>query len=219
MINKGFGDLVQYPDEFIQPNRTKFAEDPFSYSIFARHKWGLAQETAGFPADLEAPPTNDELKSPVLWLTHARAMSLAAVTVLRTEPAFDAMPDLLKGVCDSQYCAVGLMLVGYSLEICLKGMLIIQKGVSQYSEDERLHRHHRLEELADFVPELSAKDKAILRTLTHFITWAGRYPDPGSGQPEKIEEIFSTAEQYQICARDLFNLAGRVMAHAKHVIE
>ena len=210
---------MKIPSEFIKPNRTKFAEDPFSYSLFAWHKWGFAREISGFPVDLETSPTSEELKSPVLWLTHAHAMTKAAETVLRTEPTFDTMPDLLKGVCDSQYCAVGLMLVGYSLEICLKAMLIIQKGVPQYSDDERLHRHHRLEELAGFVPDLSPKDQAILRTLSHFVTWAGRYPDPGSGQPEKFEEIFSTSEQYQICARDLFSLAGRVMSHAKHVID
>lgn len=98
-------------------------------------------------------------------------------------------------------------------------MLIIKKGVRQYSEDEKSHRHHRLEELADFVPDLSPKDLAILRTLSHFVVWAGRYPDPGSGQAEKIEEIFSSSERYQICARDLFTLAGRVMGHAKHVIQ
>jgi hypothetical protein len=210
---------VKNPGEFIQPNRTKFAEDPFGYSAFAWHKWGFAREISGFPVDLDASPTTDELKSPVLWLTHAHAMSKAAETVLRAQPAFDTMPDLLKGICDSQYCAVGLMLVGYSLEVCLKGMLIIQKGVAQYSEDEKLHRHHRLEELAGFVPDLSPKDQAILRTLSHFVTWAGRYPDPGSGQPEKLEEIFSTSERFQICARDLFSLAGRVMAHAKQVIK
>jgi len=210
---------VGYPQEYIEPNRSKFAEDPFGYSLFAWHKWGLAREFSGFSVDLDASPSSDELKSPVLWLTHAHALSKAAEIVLRAEPAFDTMPNLLKGVCDSQYCAVGLMLVGYSLETCLKGMLIIKKGVLQYSEDERSHRHHRLEKLADFVPDLSAKDQAILRTLTQFVIWAGKYPDPGSGQPDKFEEIFSTAEQYQICARDLFTLAGRVMSHAKHVIE
>ena len=210
---------MDYPEKYIHPNRSKFAEDPFGYSVFAWHRWGLAQEISGFPVALEASPTSDELKSPVLWLTHAYAMSTAAETVLRTEPTFETMPDLLRGVCDSQFCAIGLMLVGYSLEICLKAMLIIKKGVQQYSEDEKSHRHHRLEELAEFVPDLSPKDLAILRTLTHFVIWAGRYPDPGSGQAEKIEEIFSTSEQYQICARDLFILAGRVMGHAKHIIQ
>ena len=210
---------MQDPGTFLLPNRTRFAEDPFSYSALAWHKWGLAREMSGFPVNLEVPPDSDELKSPVLWMAHAHAMSEAAQIVLRSEPAFDAMPDLMKGVCDSQYCAVGLMLVGYSLEICLKAMLIIEKGIPGYSQEEKSHRHHRLEELAGFVPNLDPKDKAILRTLTHFVTWAGRYPDPGPGRAEMVEEIFSNAEGYQICARDLFDLAARVMGHAKRVVQ
>jgi len=145
-------------------------------------------------------------------------MSEAAQVVIRSEPQFSAMPDLFKGACDSQYCAIGLMLVGYSLEVCLKAMLIIQKGVPAYSEDEKAHLHHRLEDLAQFVPDLSEKDKVILRTLTHFVAWAGRYPDPGLGREAKVAEIFSQSEAFQICARDVFGLAARVMGHAKTVI-
>jgi hypothetical protein len=216
--SKKAADVVDGLHELILPNRSKFAEDPFGYSAFALHRWELARAISGFPVDLEAAPDSDEFKSPVLWLAHAHAMSEAAKIVLSAEPTFDTMPDLLKGVCDSQYCAAGLMLVGYSLEICLKAMLIIQKGVPQYSEDEKSHRHHRLEELAYFVPDLTSKDRAILRTLTQFVIWAGRYPDPGSERSERVEEIFSNSEQFQICARDLFGLAARVMGHAKHLV-
>jgi len=210
--------LLERARDFLLPSRKKFAEDPFGYSLSAWHKWGLLREASGFPVDLEAFPDSEELKSPVLWLTHAHAISEAAQVVIRSEPRFSAMPDVFKGVCDSQYCAVGLMLVGYSLEVCLKAMLIIQKGVPAYSQDEKAHSHHRLEELAEFVPGLSDKDKAILRTLTHFVTWAGRYPDPGGGREAKVAEIFSQSEGFQICARDLFDLATRVMGHAKTVI-
>lgn len=212
------GILTKRARDFLLPNRRKFAEDPFGYSMSAWHKWGLGRDISGFPIDLEAFPDSNELKSPVLWLTHAHAMSEAAQVVIRSEPGFADMPDLFKGVCDSQYCAIGLMLVGYSLEVCLKAMLIIQKGGPDYSQDEKAHFHHRLEELAEFVPGLSDKDKVILRTLTHFVTWAGRYPDPGGGHADKVAEIFSQSERFQICARDLFDLAGRVMGHAKTLI-
>lgn len=204
-------------EQQIKPDRNKFGQDPFGYSALAWHKWGLIQEISGFHVDLDHPPKSEDLKSPVLWLSHARAMSEAGVVVLMNEPKLDQMPDLLKGVCDSQYCAVGLMLVGYSLEICLKAILIIKKGITKFTEDERKHHHHRLEELAEFVPNMSPKDKAILRTLTHFVAWAGRYPDPGSGRENKAEEIFDLSENYQISARDLFDLASRVMGHAKQV--
>jgi hypothetical protein len=205
-------------EQHLKPNRAKFGEDPFGYSALAWHRWALAQEISGFPVDLEHPPSSEDLKSPVLWLTHARAMSEAGVNVLKSEPTLDQMPDLLKGVCDSQYCAVGLMLVGFSLEICLKAMLIIRMGIMKYDQEERMHSHHRLEELAEFVPNMSPKDRAILRTLTHFVVWAGRYPDPGSGREKKAEEIFTVSEEYKICARDLFDLAVRVMGHVKQVV-
>lgn len=204
-------------EQQIKPDRNKFGQDPFGYSALAWHKWGLIQEMSGFHADLDRPPKSEDLKSPVLWLSHARAMSEAGVAVLMIEPKLDQMPELMKGVCDSQYCAVGLMLVGYSLEICLKAMLIIKKGITKFTDDERKHHHHKLEELADFVPNLSPKDKAILRTLTHFVVWAGRYPDPGSGRQDKAEEIFNLSEKFQISAHELFLLASRVMGHAKEI--
>lgn len=204
--------------EYLMPNRQGFAADPFGYSALAWHRWGLARELSGFPVDLESPATSDELKSPVLWLAHAHALSEAAVAVVESEPPFDSMPNLLKGVCDSQYCAVGLMLVGYSLETCLKAMLIIRKGVEAYSEEEPSHRHHRLEELAAIVPDLGPKDRAVLRTLAHFVTWAGRYPDPGAGREKKLEEVYQSAEKHQITASDVFALAARVMRHAREVV-
>lgn len=206
-------------EQQIKPDRKKFEKDPFGYSALAWHKWGLIQEMAGFHVDLEQFPKSEDLKSPVLWLSHARAMSEAGLAVLTNEPKLDQMPELMKGVCDSQYCGVGLMLVGYSLEVCLKAMLIIKKGIIKFTEDERKHRHHNLEELADFVPDLSPKDKAILQVLTHFVVWAGRYPDPGTGRQEKAEEIFNLSEKFQISARDLFLLASRVMGYAKEVAD
>ncbi len=204
-------------EQQIKPDRNKFDQDPFGYSALAWHKWGLIQELSGFHVDLDQPPKSKDLKSPVLWLSHARAMSEAGLAVLMNKPEFDQMPELIKGVCDSQYCATGLMLVGYSLEICLKAMLIMKLGITKFSEEERKHHHHKLEELAEFVPDLSPKDKAILQVLTHFVVWAGRYPDPGSSRQDKAEEIFKLSENFQISAHDLFLLASRVMGHAKEV--
>lgn len=47
--------------------------------------------------------------------------------------------------------------------------MIMKKGIGVYKSEEEKHRHHRLEKLAEFVPDLTAKDKAILQTLTHFV--------------------------------------------------
>lgn len=109
------------------------------------------------------------------------------------------------------------MLVGYSLEISLKAMIIMKCGLDDFIQREKKLRHHRLESLADFIPGLSKKDRAILRGLTHFVYWAGRYPDPGLKDVDKLEEIYDLAEGYEVTAKELFHLAGRVMGYANIV--
>ncbi len=202
---------------YLVPDRRGFESDPFGYSALAWQKWGMAQTVAGFFVDIKKPPTSEDLKSPLLWLSQAHAMSEAAIAVIEREPDLSHFPDLTKGVCHSQYFAIALMLVGYSLEICLKGMLIIKKGVTGYTSEEKSYRHHKLDELSKFVPGLDDRDKAILKVLTHFVSWAGRYPDPGSGRESSTEEIFSLSEKYQISGRDLFALSARIMSHASEV--
>jgi len=58
-----------------------------------------------------------------------------------------------------------------------------------------------------------------LELLTHYIYWAGRYPDPGYGQEQKTEQIFDLAEKHEVTAKELFQLASRIMAHARVVAE
>jgi hypothetical protein len=110
------------------------------------------------------------------------------------------------------------MLVGYSLEISLKAMIILKSGIDAYIKEEKTYKHHALAELAAFIPGLSDKDKAILQALTHFTRWAGRYPDPGSGRVNEAEEVFALSERHQIAARDVFELATRVMRHTNEVL-
>jgi hypothetical protein len=73
--------------------------------------------------------------------------------------------------------------------------------------------------LPSFCRDLNKKDKAILRALTHFVEWAGRYPDPGSGRENNTEEIFSVSEKHEVSAHDLFKLAARVMGYAQRLID
>jgi hypothetical protein len=204
-------------EQHLAPNRNGFESDPFGYSALAWQKWGMAQTVAGFPVDITKPPTSEDLKSPLLWLSQAHAMSEAAVAVIGREPNLSHIPLMTKGVCHSQYFAVALMLVGYSLEICLKGMLIIKLGIEGYTAEEKKYHHHKLDELSAFVPGLSERDRAILKVLTHFVSWAGRYPDPGSGRESNTEEIFTLSEKHQISGNDLFALSARIMAHASEV--
>lgn len=127
------------------------------------------------------------------------------------------MPLTARGICDSQFCGAALMLVGYSFEVCLKAMLIIRKGVVEYEAEEGSFRHHRLEELAELLPSLDSKERAILRLVTHFTVWAGRYPDPESKFEANAREIFEISEREQISAHEVFALATRVMKYAQVV--
>lgn len=199
-------------------DREGFGKAPFGYSAKAHIHWKMLKalhENGDF--DPYAPIQDDELKNPVLWLTQAEALIQAALSVINSTPTFEAMPQPVRVLCDNQYCAAGLMLVGYSLEIALKGMMLMDLGIHAYKEVEKKKKHHRLHELADFVPDMSTKDKAILRCLTYFVYWAGRYPDPGQGKEKETDDIFHISEKHRISAKDLFDLAGRVMAHAKMV--
>ncbi len=173
---------------------------------------------AGFEVDITKPPVAEDLKSPILWMTQAHALSEAAVNVLRSEPNLENLTIYTKGVCHCQYHAVALMLVGLSLEISLKAMLIVKEGIKEFTSKEKTRRHHRLHKLSEFIPDLNKKDKAILECLTHFIYWAGKYPDPGSGRKGDAVSVFEISEKHEISAKQLFELASRVMAYTEIVV-
>lgn len=203
----------------LHPDRKAFEADPLGYSAIAWQKWELAQFVATGKDSGARDPAPADLKNPLLWLTQAHALSEAATVVLRHTPGWESMPVWVRSACDSQYCAAGLMLVGYSLEVALKAMLILRYGVDAYTEEEKKYQHHKLDRLAEFLPDLGQKDRAILRALTHYIEWTGRYPDPGGGREAKFEEVFSLSEKHRIAGRDLFALAARVMKYASVVVE
>ncbi len=206
-------------NKLTKPNPEGFACDPFGYSALAWHKWGMAQTIAGFEVDITKPPTSDDLKSPVLWLSQAHALNQAAINLLNHEPDLSAMPEPIQSCTHSQYYAIVLMLFGYSLEVCLKAMIILKNGIEEYNKVEKQHKHHRLEQLANFIPSLSSKDKAGLKALTHFVYWAGRYPDPGSSRNNDVEDIFNLSEKHQIVAKDLFELVSKIMKHVEIIAD
>lgn len=206
-------------DSSLQPNPDGFSADPLGYSALAWHKWGLLATANGSPVDITMPPTIADLKNPVLWLSHAHALSEAALHLVKSPPNFDSFPPELRTICHSQYHAVALMLVGYSLEVCLKAMILLRLGIDEFTKQEKDHFHHKLEELSNFIPNLDNKDRAILRGLSHFVAWAGRYPDPGSKRVSNAVDIFEISEKFEISAKDLFSLSTRIMRHVQTVVE
>ncbi|MDV5168876.1 hypothetical protein [Photobacterium rosenbergii] len=204
----------------IEKDRSGFGRDPFGYSARGIFQWQLIESMfTGDDFDPYRQPEAEHCKNPVLWLAQAEALSQAALTLFKTEPEFETMPDFVRPICDSQFCAVGLMLVGYSLEIALKAMMIMEHGIGGYTAIEKKHRHHRLQDLANFVPNLSKQERAVLRGLTHFVYWAGRYPDPGTGKEGETLNIFELSEKYQISGRVLFSTSAKVMRHAHEIAE
>ncbi|TDG02553.1 hypothetical protein E1N52_39240 [Paraburkholderia guartelaensis] len=201
------------------PNRKQFVEDPAGYSLSVWIRWAMIASANGAEFDPFRQPSSEDLKNPLLWLTQAEAMSQAALVLIKAEPSFDNVPTEMRGICDSQYCAVALMLVGYSLEVCLKAMIIVKEGVEAYSEAERKYLTHDLKKLATFIFDFDAKDLAILDLLTHFVAWAGRYPDPGRRYIDKHNSVFELAERNQISGHDLFKLASKVMHHVSTLTE
>lgn len=111
------------------------------------------------------------------------------------------------------------MLVGYGLETSLKGMMILRNQFDLSAKGNSGVYHHDLERLAEFVPDLSSKDKAILRSLRRYLEWAGRYPSPKLGREAEVPEFSDTSEQFQIRGMDVIELARRVMGHARVVVE
>ena len=129
------------------------------------------------------------------------------------------MPPSVSGICDRQYISVALMLIGYSLETCLKGFAIFKYGAQKYSENEKKYRTHDLVRLAEFLPDLNEKDKVILKVLTSFTVWAGRYPDPGNGNFAKLEAILELSELHEIKAGEIFELANKIMSASKKLVD
>jgi len=204
----------------IDADRDIFKSDPFGYSAQGFLKWQMIKATRG-EGDYEPNkiPSLEELKNPILWMSQAEALTQSAIAVIKSEPNFENMPPIVRGICDSKFCAVGLMLIGYSLEISLKAMMIIEHGTDGYLEIEKKKRHHRLHDLAEFVPNLNIQDKAVLRGLTHFVYWAGRYPDPGSGRESDASEIFGISEKHKISIKVLLSTAAKITAHISQLLK
>lgn len=205
-------------EKYMLPDEEGFENDPFGYSSLAWHKWCIAQTVAGHDIEIIKSPSSADLKSPILWLTQANALSKAATSLLDNKPNLEALPEYTQGVVHCQYHSVALMLVGLSLEVSLKAILILNQGVDSFTEIEKSHRHHRLLELCKVVPGLSEKDGAILECLTHFIYWSGKYPDPGSGRHDDKEHIFELSEKYQINAKQLFELTTRILNYVSEEV-
>lgn len=209
--------------EKLQPSREEFGSDPFGYGGNAWVQWVMAAHlnSVDCPLDPEKPPTSKDLKEPLLWLSQSKALTLAAFAVIDSKQEYEDVPKPLRGMIDSQFRSVGLMLIGYSLEVALKGMIIIREGVDTYLEREKKKQTftHNLVKLAKFIPDLTEKDKAILGQFTRFLMWAGRYPDPGFNRIKAADDIHEISEKHQITMGDVVELADKVLKQVTVVLD
>ena len=204
----------------LEINRDFFEKDPFGYSLLGSYKFILSQSNIDAEEVINQPEsTSQSLKSPILWMSQAYALSEAAKSTLEKQPDFKSMPLDFKSICDSQYCSVALMLFGLSLELFLKSIKIHKEGIESYTKKEDKNQHHQLHDLAEFIPELDKKEIAILRGLTHFVYWAGKYPDPGSKKESDFENVFQIAEKHHITANDIFMLFKKVIESIKKQLD
>ena len=109
-----------------------------------------------------------ELKQPVNWAYMAAALQKAASLM-----DWSTKRDII----DWRYIPIYRMLIGFSLENLIKGILV-GEGHPCMTDGARLH--HGLTQYAELIKGvvLTEADKNVLADLEHYVLWAGRYPRP-----------------------------------------
>lgn len=109
-----------------------------------------------------------ELKQPVNWAYMASALQKAASLMDWATK---------RDITDWRYVPIYRMLMGFSLENLIKGILVAE-GHPCMADGTRLH--HDLTQYADLIKGvvLTETDKNVLADLQHYVLWAGRYPRP-----------------------------------------
>jgi hypothetical protein len=110
----------------------------------------------------------DELKQPKNWAYMASALQKAASLMDYTKK---------RDITDWRFIPIYRMLMGFSLENLIKGILVAE-GHPCMNDGARLH--HRLAEYATLIQGITLDDieKKLLDDVEHYAVWAGRYPRP-----------------------------------------
>lgn len=126
----------------------------------------------------------EELQNPVNWAYMATLLQKAASQMDWTRK---------KDITDWRYLPIYRMLMGFSLENLLKGILIAENP--EGFEVSKLN--HGLKQYAEKIKgvHMSADEKALLAQLEPYVKWAGRYP-----MPKKPNDDFVIA--HSKCLRD-----------------
>jgi len=89
----------------------------------------------------------------------------------------------IKSSCTRNYC----LLLGLSYELLFKSIIVLKNGSGNVS------RIHDLVELAKTCKyALNEKETQLFMLLSHYILWAGKYPEPKTvDQSDDFQKVFS----------------------------
>lgn len=133
----------------------------------------------------------DTVKEPSSWLRTAQSLKLAAELVI-DGPLYKSHFMLMRGedmvipIPEDEVFAkhdlllVHMMLAGFAVENLVKGIIVAKKLASAKSGelDKRLSKHDLLKlcEQAGIEIQLDETEKNLLKRLSTYTVWAGRYP-------------------------------------------
>jgi hypothetical protein len=122
----------------------------------------------------------DELnKAPLPWFNKSSELRTAASALSNVGGAYP----------------VYLMICGMSLELIYKAIIVVKNSRSDASEDLKIDKHHKLVDLACKASiSLDDRNKGMLKILTHYIYWEGRYPTPKHAKD--IEDLENLSKEY-----------------------
>jgi hypothetical protein len=152
------GDTTQPPQKFIKT---------LWNGIVQHHDYDIPDHIRAF---------NEFGKSEMVWLLHSKALHAASMRLAEK-------PDLLFDT------TIALMLGGYAIETLLKMAVISDfcdahgKALTSKAAKEFLPKTHRLEDLVKKAGlRVNKSDRALLKRLSRYTIWEGRYPIPLAAQ-------------------------------------
>jgi hypothetical protein len=129
----------------------------------------------------------EDRKAPYRWTMSAERLKRSAeILFAHTEAHFeDGEPVNIEDCCLGVHTSAQLLL-GYAVELAIKGYLL-QKGLKTFGEITKgdLANHNLESQFRMTKLQCSPERLWLLRQLTQYILWAGRYPLPRSSDKFK----------------------------------
>jgi hypothetical protein len=154
-------------------------------------------------------------KHPHLWLEQSLSLNRAAIALMRPEAMW------CKAMTPQSNAPIALMLGSYAVETLLKMIILadklneIEPPADSRQSKEFLPKSHDLVDLAKRSKLLlNEADRALMKELTKYSIWAGRYPTPLRSAGYRLPAIFEHENNpswplYEPLYEKLYKLAVR----------